>query len=127
MSKLNLDAAMTQLRGEALEHLAAIDLGLQLRISPYLGVAGALSDLAARGRVALGSRGVCQDVGTPDFIDRLPDAVSPITVAQAIQYRWSHMPDPRDVERSRIDYLQWTSPARYADVFLYSLGVEKDD
>ena len=26
MSKLNLDAAMTQLRGEALEHLAAIDL-----------------------------------------------------------------------------------------------------
>ena len=26
MSKLNLDAAMTQLRGEALQHLAAIDL-----------------------------------------------------------------------------------------------------
>lgn len=26
MSKLNLDAAMTQLRGEALEHLGAIDL-----------------------------------------------------------------------------------------------------
>ena len=109
------------------DYLAAIDLGLQLRISPYLGVAGALSDLAARGRVALGSRGVCQDVGTPDFIDRLPDAISPITVANAIEHRWSHMPDPRDVEKSRIDYLQWTSLARYADVFLYSLGVEKDD
>ncbi len=100
------------------DYLAAIDLGLQLRISPYLGVAGALSDLAARGRVALGSRGVCQDVGTPDFIDRLPDAISPITVAQAIEYRWSHMPDPRDVERMRIDYLEQTSPKRYAELFL---------
>ena len=103
---------------EYCDYLAAIDLGLQLRISPYLGVAGALSDLAARGRVALGSRGVCQDVGTPDFIDRLPDAISPVTVAEAIESRWSHMPDSRDVERMRIEYLQQTSPERYAELFL---------
>ena len=106
------------------DYLAAIDLGLQLRISPYLGVAGALSDLAARGRVALGSRGVCQDVGTPDFIDRLTDAVSPIIVAQAIEYRWSHMPDRRDIERMRIDYLNQTSPRRYAEELLRSLKAE---
>ena len=104
------------------DYLAAIDLGLQLRISPYLGVAGALSDLAARGRIALGSRGVCQDVGTPDFIDRLPDAVSPTTVAQAIEYRWSHMPVPRAVERMRIDYLEQTAPTRYAELFLAHLN-----
>ena len=104
------------------DYLAAIDLGLQLRISPYLGVAGALSDLAARGRVALGSRGVCQDVGTPDFIDRLPDAISPITLAQAIEYRWSHMPEPRDVEQMRVEYLEQTSPKRYAELFLAHLG-----
>lgn len=104
------------------DYLAAIDLGLQLRISPYLGVAGALSDLAARGRVALGSRGVCQDVGTPDFIDRLPDAISPITVAQAIEYRWSHMPNPYDVERMRIEYLEQTSPKRYAELLLAHLS-----
>lgn len=96
------------------DYLAAIDLGLQLRISPYLGVAGALSDLAARGRVALGSRGVCQDVGTPDFIDRLPDAISPITVAQAIEHRWAHMPDPEHVEELRVEYLERTAPTRYA-------------
>lgn len=103
------------------DYLAAIDLGLQLRISPYLGVAGALSDLAARGRVALGSRGVCQDVGTPAFIDRLPDAVSSITVAQAIECRWSHMPDPNDVEHMRIAYLEQTSAKRYAELFLAHL------
>ena len=100
------------------DYLAAIDLGLQLRISPYLGVAGALSDLAARGRVALGSRGVCQDVGTPDFIDRLPDAISPTTIAQAIEHRWSHMPKPQDVEQMRMEYLAQTSPQRYAERLL---------
>ena len=104
------------------DYLAAIDLGLQLRISPYLGVAGALSDLAARGRVSLGSRGVCQDVGTPDFIDRLPDAISPITVAQAIEYRWTNMPDPQSVENMRIEYLDQTSPQRYAQLLVQHLS-----
>ena len=61
-------------------------------------------------------------MGTPDFIDRLPDAISPISVAQAIEYRWSHMPDPRDVERMRIDYLEQTSPNRYAELFLAHLS-----
>lgn len=103
------------------DYLAAIDLGLQLRISPYLGVAGALSDLAARGRVALGSRGVCQDVGTPAFIDRLPDAISPITVAQAIEHRWFHMPNPDEVEQMRLAYLEETSPTRYAELLLAHL------
>jgi hypothetical protein len=102
-------------------YLAAIDLGVQLRISPYLGVAGALSDLAARGRPAIGSRGVCQDVGTPDFIDRLPDAVSPITVAQAIEHRMANLPDPQTVENMRLVYLNDTSPQRYAELFLAAL------
>lgn len=102
-------------------YLAAIDLGIQLRISPYLGVAGALSDMAARGVVALGSRGVCQDVGTPPFIDRLPDAVSAISVASAIETRIHSMPDPQVVERMRLAYLEETSPERYAQAFLDAL------
>jgi hypothetical protein len=106
------------------DYLAAMDIGVQLRISPYLGVAGALSDMAARGRIALGSRGVCQDVGTPPFIDRLPDAVSAVTVARAIEYRAGHMPDPIEVERMRVEYLDHTSPQRYAREFLAALTGE---
>ena len=109
------------------DYLAAVDLGLQLRISPYLGVAGALSDLAARGRVALGSRGVCQDVGTPDFIDRLPDAISPTTVAQAIEHRWSNMPNPQDIEQMRMEYVAQTSPERYAEQLLAILEDSQGD
>ena len=103
------------------DYLAAADLSVQLRISPYLGVAGALSDLAARGRIALGSRGVCQDVGTPEFIDRLPDAISAITLAQAIESRWTKMPDPVWVEGLRQDYLNRTSPQAYAEAFMAAL------
>ena len=61
-------------------------------------------------------------MGTPDFIDRLPDAISPITLAQAIEYRWSHMPEPPDVEQMRVEYLEQTSPKRYAELFLAHLG-----
>lgn len=91
-----------------------MDLGVQLRVSPMLGVSGPLSDLAAYGTPAVASAGLCTDVDTPDFIDRLPDVVSPVIVAEEIE-KAVHNPMPaEDRERLRLDYLERKSPAHYA-------------
>jgi len=103
------------------DYLLTIDLGVQLRISPYLGVAGPLSDMAAFGTSAIGSRGVCVDVDTPDFIDQLPDDVSSVMVAQAIEYRMANPHSPSAVEAQRVDYLKRKSPKRYAEELLKML------
>ena len=96
------------------DYVLAVDLGVQLRISPLLGVSGPLSDLAAYGTAALGSRGVCVDVDSPAFIDRLPDEVSPVTLAEAIEFRLTHPMPADDRERMRVEYLSRKSPALYA-------------
>jgi glycosyltransferase involved in cell wall biosynthesis len=96
------------------DYVLGIDLGIQLRVSPLLGVSGPLSDMAAYGTPAVANRGICTDVDTPDFIDRLPDDVSPVMVAEAIDRRLGNPWDPSFVERMRVEYLAAKHPSRYA-------------
>lgn len=100
------------------DYLLAVDVGLQLRISPLLGVSGPLSDLAAYGTPAVASNGLCVDVDTPAYIDRLPDDVSPVMVAEALEHRITNPIPHADREAMRIDYIERKSPARYAQQLL---------
>jgi glycosyltransferase involved in cell wall biosynthesis len=96
------------------DYVLGIDLGVQLRVSPLLGVSGPLSDMAAYGTPAVANRGLCADVDTPAFIDRLRADVSPVMVAEAIEHRLAN-PWPADaIETMRVDYLDRKSPERYA-------------
>ena len=101
--------------------LMAVDVGIQLRISPLLGVSGPLSDFAAYGTPAVASNGQCVDVDTPDFIHRLPDAVSPVLVAEAIEQMLSNPTDAVERERQRQTYLREKPPRRYAVLLLEML------
>ena len=96
------------------DYVLGIDLGVQLRVSPLLGVSGPLSDMAAYGTPAVANRGICTDVDTPAFIDRLPDDVSPVIVAEAIEHRLLNPWPSEEIEALRVDYLDRKSPARYA-------------
>ena len=96
------------------DYVLGIDLGVQLRVSPLLGVSGPLSDMAAYGTPAVANRGICTDVDTPDFIDRLPDDVSPVMVAEAIDRRLAEPWEATRIERMRVDYLDRKSAERYA-------------
>jgi glycosyltransferase involved in cell wall biosynthesis len=90
--------------------LSAVDLGVQLRISPLLGVSGPLSDLAAYGTPAVASRGLCVDVDPPAFIRSLPNALR----------------DPmplQERDRLRKEYLARRSPENYARALLELLEV----
>ena len=83
------------------DYVTAVDLGVQLRVSPLLGVSGPLSDMAAVGTPAVASRGLAIDVDTPAFIDRL-----------------AHPADREVIEAQRVDYLERKSPKVYAEELL---------
>ncbi len=98
--------------------LLAVDVGLQLRISSLLGVSGPLSDLAAFGTPAVASNGLCIDVDTPEYIHRLPDAVSPVIVAEAVEHTLVNPFPPDRLEAMRRNYLDTNSPSRYVQLLL---------
>ena len=103
------------------DYLVAVDLGVQLRISPVLGVSGPLSDLSAFGTPAVASHGLCRDVDAPPFIEALPDQVSPVIVAEVIERMMSQPRDAawyRQVEEQRQAYLAGKTPVRYAEALL---------
>jgi len=99
--------------------LLAVDLGIQLRVSPFLGVSGPLADMAAVGTPAVASAGLCTDVDAPAFIERLPDALSPVTVAEAIErhiieLRSDQQTSWQERDAARREYLTSHSPEIYA-------------
>jgi glycosyltransferase involved in cell wall biosynthesis len=97
------------------DYLLAIDMGVQLRISPLLGVSGPLSDLAAFGTPAVASAGLCMDVDTPDYIAALEESVSPVTVAEAIETHLQSVGTVEERESARRAYLATKTPRLYAE------------
>lgn len=100
------------------DYLLAIDLGIQLRISPLLGVSGPLSDISAFGTPALASNGLCVDVGAPEFVTRLPDEVSSLMVAEAVEAAIRAPLAPEVREAQRVAYLAGNTPELYARALL---------
>ena len=114
----NLTITGYQTEEQYRDWLLAADLGVQLRISPMLGVSGPLSDMAAYGTPAVASSGLCLDVDTPNFIYRLPDVVSPVIVAEAIEAALAAPMSASERERSRLAYLEAKAPSVYAERLL---------
>ncbi len=100
------------------DYLLAVDLGVQLRISPQLGVSGPLSDLAAFGTRAVASSGLAIDVDAPEYIHRLPENVSALLVAETIETVLESDFDSLSIESERIAYLAGKQPELYAEKLL---------
>ena len=96
------------------DYLLGIDLGVQLRISPTLGVSGPLADMAAFGTPAVASRGLASDIDAPDYIYRVSENVSPLLVAEAIEDVMGNPPGPSTIAAQRAEYLRRQSPEIYA-------------
>jgi len=100
------------------DYLLAIDCGIQLRVSPLLGVSGPLADLAAYGTPAVASRGLWIDVGSPSNVRPLPDYVSPVSAALAVEEILEAPLSENERETQRTEYLAEMSPKIYAEKLL---------
>ena len=97
------------------DHLLAVDVGVQLRVSPVLGVSGPLSDLAAWGTTSVASRGLATDIDAPEYVHRLQDDASPVMIAGAIEHALAVCIDESEREGQRNAYLASKAPRRYAE------------
>lgn len=105
--------------GRFRDHLLATDVGVQLRVSPLLGVSGPLSDLAAWGTPAVASAGLASDVGAPPYVARVPEEASPVQVAEAVETLMAGgSASAQHREEQRREYLRQKSPGAYADALL---------
>jgi len=125
-SELGVDLRITGFVSDSVfrDYLLAVDIGIQLRISPLLGVSGPLSDLAAFGTSAVASQGLALDVDAPVYVDRLPDWVSPLIVAEALAVQIGAPHSAEEKEESRLEYLRGKDPVPYAQRLLEILKGE---
>lgn len=107
------------------DYLLAVDAGIQLRISPLLGVSGPLSDLAAFGTPAVASEGLCLDVRAPGYITPVPEMASPLQIAEALERCIDDPMNPEELEIERQAYLTAMSSATYAQQLLDLVRGEK--
>jgi glycosyltransferase involved in cell wall biosynthesis len=108
------------------DFVLAADIGIQLRVSPFLGVSGPLSDLAAHGTRALASAGLTVDVDTPDFVSRLDKATSPVIVATNLAQMISEVPEYEQIEVARRAYVDQKNPMAYALDLLKLINLTTD-
>ena len=104
------------------ERLLAAHAGVQLRVSPVLGVSGPLSDLSAWGTPAVASAGLVADVGAPAYVRALPDEASPVMIAEDLETLLAEPMSDQERESARQAYLAEHSPARYAELLLEVLA-----
>lgn len=103
---------------EYVQHMLATQLGVQLRSNPLLGISGSLSDLAAIGTPAIGSRGLCQEIDAPEYIEEAPDNVTAEALATQIQQHLNSREDWRVLGKKRKEYVQRMSIERYNKLLL---------
>ncbi|HQT74578.1 MAG TPA: glycosyltransferase [Acidiphilium sp.] len=66
------------------DYLVGADLGVQLRTYGLGGLSGALLDCIATGLPSVTNASLGAAVGVPDYIRRIPDAISPLLLAEAL-------------------------------------------
>jgi glycosyltransferase involved in cell wall biosynthesis len=82
------------------DYLVAADLGIQLRLTGFGSVSGALLDCIAAGLPSVANASVAEASDAPEFVRRVPDALSPLLVAEALA-------DLLDEGRARIEAVRF--------------------
>jgi glycosyltransferase involved in cell wall biosynthesis len=105
------------------DYLLAADIGIQLRVSDFLGVSGPLSDLAAFGTTGIATEGLARDISAPPYIHPVSVWSSGVQLAEEV-LRVAGLPsDPEQRERERVEYLDRMSPTRYVQQLMQVLSV----
>ncbi len=67
------------------DYLLGADAAIQLRTHNLGSLSGALLDCVAAGLPAIANAGLAESLGTPEYVYRIPDQLSPVLLADAIE------------------------------------------
>ncbi len=106
------------------DHLLAADLGLQLRSFSNGAVSGALQDCISAGLASVANEDLAAAIEAPAYVARVPDALSPVLVAEALAGLLDSTPRGDRHAAERADYAESHSFRRYACQLYATLGLE---
>ena len=106
------------------DYLLGADLAVQLRTYGLGGLSGALLDCAAAGLPTVVNESLAAAVGVPDYVRSIPDALSPLLLAEA----WSDLREEglcaKRPESARCAYAEQRSFRTYALGLCQALGLD---
>jgi glycosyltransferase involved in cell wall biosynthesis len=96
------------------DYLAGADLAVQLRTVGLGSVSAALMDCAAAGLPVVTNQSLAAAIGVPDYVRTVPDALSPLLVAEALASLLSAGLAAERPEAARRDYCEQRSFVAYS-------------
>jgi glycosyltransferase involved in cell wall biosynthesis len=105
------------------DYLLAADLGLQLRSFRGGAVSAALQDCVTAGLTAVANDDLADAIDAPDYVRRVPDAISPVLVAEALATLLSEGAHTHRDEEARRDYANSHSFDRYVELLCDAIGL----
>jgi glycosyltransferase involved in cell wall biosynthesis len=106
------------------DYLLAADLGIQLRLTYFGSLSGALLDCVAAGLPTVANASLAGAMDAPDYVRRVPDALSPLLVAEALADLLDLGLARQRPEAARRAYEAAHSFPLYAAQLCHSLGLE---
>jgi glycosyltransferase involved in cell wall biosynthesis len=106
------------------DYLVGADLAVQLRTYSVGGLSGALLDCAAAGLPTVTNQSLGDAVGVPLYISCVPDALSPLLLAEALADLLARGLATERPEAARRTYSDQRSLARYATGLCEALALE---
>jgi glycosyltransferase involved in cell wall biosynthesis len=106
------------------DYLLAADLGLQLRSFGGGAVSAALQDCITAGLSAVANEDLADAIDSPGYVRRVPDAISPVLVAEALATQLSEGAHKHRHDEARRDYAVSHSFDRYAELLCNAIGLE---
>lgn len=106
------------------DHLAASDVGVQLRTHRFGQLSGALNDCVGAALPSIANAHLADAMLAPDFVRRIPDNLSAVLVAEAVlDIVASGENTTRPIEAA-VAYRRRHSPEAYCNALLQSLGLD---
>lgn len=106
------------------DYLVGADLGVQLRTYGLGGLSGGLLDCAAVGLPSVTNASLGEAVGVPDYVRCIPDAISPLLLAEALADLLESGLAATRPEAARRAFAAPRSFAHYATGLCRALGLE---
>jgi len=106
------------------DYLQAADLGLQLRSFGRGAVSAALQDCITAGLASVANDDLADAIDAPDYVRRVPDAISPVLIAEALATQVSDGAHKHRHDTARRGYAVSHSFDRYADLLCHAIGIE---
>ena len=106
------------------DYLLAADIGIQLRLVGMGSISGAVADCISVGLPTVSNDDLAEALDAPAYVERVPDRVSPVLIAEAIANQLDNGARDRPNEQARLAYHDKYNFRIYSKLLCQSLALD---